>query len=436
MSQTKQDAKGAPIKKFLELNLTPAIIKAIEGLGHTNPTKVQQRVIPLIAKKRDVIAASKSGTGKTATYVLPMLNRLSGEVNERNRTLRALILVPTRELVDQVSKNIEDYGKHTKIKHTKLQGGVPKSKQESVLEGGVEVIVATPGRLIDFIDRDIVNLESVNFVILDEADTMLDMGFRRDIKYILSYCSPHRQICMFSATISQNIRKLAKDYLRNPETVEVSQRRDRVALIKHQAFKVDIKRKHELLAKLAKSLGHEQILVFVNTKEAANELLEKMLEHKVQAVAIHGDIEYVNRSKAIKAFRAKSKQVLIATDIAGRGIDIQELPLVINYELPDATDDFTHRVGRTGRAGNEGLVITLLNVTEYNRFTRIERHLKLNVKREVHPSFPLKDRQPRQKVMPKKSLEQKKGKRKPKEPKAGAKSKKTTKRDPRPNFKK
>lgn len=373
-----------------------------------------------------------------------MLNNVNNNLNYNNRVLRGLILVPTRELVEQVSKSLSEYGKYLKVKHTKIMGGVSKTKQTEVLGGGIDIVVATAGRLLDLQRQEVLDLSSVNFIVLDEADTMLEMGFIKEIEEIFTSCSPYRQIVMCSATVSQNIRKLAKEFLKDPVTVQIHDRRDRVDIIKHEAFKVDAKKKKELVAHLLKTTKHDQVLLFVNKKDSADAAFEYFRSQGIKVGAIHGDVEYKNRVQAIKDFRSKKIKVLVATDIAARGLDIKGLPLIINYTLPEATDEFTHRVGRTGRAGNKGTVITMLTVEDYNHFTKIERDLRLNVKREVHDDFPLKDRQPRQKPMKKKmSLSEKKGHYKKKYPpkdtetkKTGAKSKKTTKRDAKRSFRK
>ncbi|MEA1914729.1 MAG: DEAD/DEAH box helicase [Campylobacterota bacterium] len=438
MTSNIKTQKGYIIKAFQQLNLHPLILTAIEDQGYPNPTKIQKKVIPLILKNTDVIAASKSGTGKTAAFVLPMLDKMHKIVKPDNHVLRGLIVVPTRELVDQISRNLSAYGKHLKIRHTKIQGGISKAVQLEKLATGIDIIVATPGRLKDFIEEGVVDISSVNMIVLDEADTMLELGFLEEIEYLISECSVNRQIMMFSATISQNIKKLAKEFLNNPVSIEVSNRRDVVALIKHKAYKIDAKKKSDLLSYVIKTSPYAQILVFVNTKEMADELNATLLSNKIKVATVHGDIVYQDRVKGIKDFRSKKIKVMIATDVAARGIDIKELPLVINYELPETTDDFTHRVGRTGRANNHGEVITFLTTADYNRFTKIERHLRLSIKREVIEGFELKDRQPRQRQQVKKSLSEKKGLKKPRNnsQKVGAKSKKTTKRDVNRTFRK
>lgn len=338
-----------------------------------------------------------------------MLEKISKMIKPNNRVLRGLILVPTKELVDQVSVSLSNYGQNLRVKHTKIHGGTSRAQQLAKLESGIDIVVATPGRLKDMVKEELIDLSSVTTIVLDEADTMLELGFLEDIEYLFAKCSTKRQIMMFSATVSQNIKKLGKEFLHNPVSVSVSERRDVVKLIKHRAYKVDKKRKTELLAHIIKTQGYEQILVFVNMKETVDSVTEYLQKKGIKAVALHGDIEYRQRTQSIKQFRAGKAHVLVATDVAGRGIDIKELPLVVNYELPDETDEFTHRVGRTGRANQSGEVITLLVVTDYNRFTKIERQLRLSIKREVAEGFELKDRQPRQRQQVKKSLSEKKG---------------------------
>ena len=358
----------------------------------------------------DVLGASKSGTGKTAAYVLPLLNKLQKVVKKEDKVVRALILVPTIELADQVSRTIISFSKYLDIETVKVQGGSKKTDQIQRIKQGVDIVVATPGRLQDFIADKKINLEHINTVILDEADTMLELGFLEEIKSILKSCTQPKQMMCFSATISQNIKKLAKEFLRSPAIVEVSNRRDVVNFIKHRAYKVDKKRKAELATKLVENMGDEQVLIFVNKKDIADKLFAYFKEKGIWTTLIHGDIKRGSRAKALTMFKSGKSQVLIATDIAARGIDIPQLPLVINYDLPEETDSFTHRVGRTGRANHKGGVITLLTIHDYNAFSTIEKHLKLNVKREIMEGFEITDKQPRQARPRKKSLSEKKGK--------------------------
>jgi len=348
-------------------------------------------------KGLDVLGASKSGTGKTAAYVLPLLNKLQKIVKKDQKVIRALIIVPTIELVDQVSRSINDFGKYLEINNVKIQGGIPKSSQLERIKKGTDIVVATPGRLQSFIADKKINLEHVNTVILDEADTMLDLGFQP------------RQTLMFSATISQNIKRLAKEFLNDPAIVEVSQRRDIVDFIVHRAYKVDKARKAELIAKLVADKNLEQVLLFASSKESANKIYEYLKSKKIRTSIIHGDLNRGSRAKSLALLKSGKTQVLVATDIAARGIDIPELEMVINYDLPETTDDFTHRVGRTGRAGHKGQVISFLTTIDYNTFSKIEKNLRLNIKRDIYPGFELTDKQPRQKQPKKKSLIERKG---------------------------
>ncbi len=381
----------------------------MRAIAYQNATAIQNKVIPVAMKGVDVLGASKSGTGKTAAYVLPLLNKLQKVVKSEGKVVRALIIVPTIELADQVSRTIISFSKYLDIQTVKVQGGSKKIDQITRIKQGVDIVVATPGRLQEFIKDKKINLEYVNTVILDEADTMLDLGFLAEIKSILKSCTKPKQMMCFSATISQNIKKLAKEFLNNPAIVEVSNRRDVVNFIKHRAYKVDKKRKAQLSAKLVRDMGVDQVLIFVNKKETADKLFEYLKEQGIWTSIIHGDIKRGGRAKALTLLKSGKSQVLVATDIAARGIDIPELPLVINYDLPEQTDDFTHRVGRTGRANNKGEVITLLTINDYNHFSTIEKHLKLNVKREIMEGFEITDKQPRQARPRKKSLREKKG---------------------------
>jgi len=361
-------------------------------------------------KGRDILGASKSGTGKTAAYVLPLLNKLQKITKKDAKVIRALIIVPTIELADQVSRTIVSFSQYMDIQTIKIQGGSKKSEQLQKLKAGADIVVATPGRLQDFIRNQKINLEYINTVILDEADTMLELGFLAEIKAILKKCTHPKQMMCFSATISQNIKKLAKEFLFDPVIVEVSNRRDIVDAINHKAYKVDKKRKVELTIKLINDMGSEQVLIFVNKKDTADKLYEYLKEAGIWTSILHGDIKRGGRAKALNLLKTSKSQVLVATDIAARGIDIKDLPLVLNFDLPESTDDFTHRVGRTGRANSKGLVITLLTIYDYNAFSTIEKHLKLNIKREIMQGFDITDKQPRQARPRKKSLSEKKGK--------------------------
>ncbi|MDQ7047458.1 MAG: DEAD/DEAH box helicase [Sulfurovum sp.] len=388
----------------------PDILRAVAHEKYENTTAIQNKVIPAAMKGIDILGASKSGTGKTAAFVLPLLNKLQKVVKKDQKVVRALIIVPTIELADQVSRTIVSFSRYLDIQTVKVQGGSKKSDQLHRLKQGADIVVATPGRLQDFIDDKKINLDYINTIILDEADTMLELGFLGEIKSILKSCTQPKQMMLFSATISQNIKKLGKDFLNDPLIIEVSNRRDVVNAIKHRAYKVDKKRKAELAATLIKKMGAEQVLLFVNKKDSADKVYEYLKSQDIWTSIIHGDIHRGGRAKALSLLKNGKTQVLVATDIAARGIDIKELPLVINYDLPESTDDFTHRVGRTGRANHKGGVVTLLTIYDYNAFSTIEKHLKLNVKREIMEGFDITDKQPRQARPRKKKLSEKKGK--------------------------
>ncbi len=341
--------------------------------------------------------------------MLPLLNKLQKVIKDDNKVLRALIIVPTIELCDQVSRVITSFSKYMDIGTVKIQGGSHKSAQLERLSHGADIVVATPGRLQDFIRDRKINLSHINTVILDEADTMLDLGFLAEIKTILKECKQPRQTMLFSATISQNIKKLGKEFLREPAIVEVSTRRDVVNIINHKSYKVDKKRKDELVFQICQDMPNEQVLLFASTKDSANKIYAYLQTKKIRVSIIHGDIKRSARAKSLGLLKSGKIQILVATNIAARGIDIKELPIVMNYDIPKTTDEFTHRVGRTGRANNKGLVISLLTIRDYNSFSKIERDLRINIKREVYQGFELTDTQPRQRQPQKKSLREKKG---------------------------
>jgi ATP-dependent RNA helicase RhlE len=397
------------MNNFKKLNLIPNLLKVIEELEYQNPTAIQKKLIPLALKGIDVIGGSKSGTGKTDAFILPVVQKLTKIIKLEHRVPRALIIAPTSELASQISHIVEVYTKYLDITNITISGGINKSKQIGILANGVDIIVATPGRLIDLHKKQKVLLNSITTIILDEADSMLDDGFLEQITYLTSQCAKQRQIMMFSATISQNIKKLAKKFMNNPITIEVSQRRDVIDTINHKSYKVDKNRKTELLVKILKSIGNKQGMVFVSTKEEANEINNHLFLKSIRAITVHSDIKKNDRLKAFTIFRNQKVQVIVTTDISARGIDINNLPYVLNYSLPKSTDEFTHRCGRTGRAGKSGNVITLLTTDDYNFFTKIEVQLKLSIKRDIYKGFQLEDRQPRQKQRKKKSLREKKG---------------------------
>ena len=399
-------------------------------------------------KKRDIIAAAQSGTGKTAAFLLPILEELIQQKKTNELPiLRALILVPTRELATQIAKAVDDYAKYLEINRATVFGGVSIKDQTKKIERGVDILVATSGRLLEHIKNGTVNLTSVSTVVIDEVDTMLDMGFLEDIEKILPSVGPKRQIMMFSATMNQNVKKLAKEFLTDPVVIEVAKQRSTVKIIDQQIILVDEDKKAELLSYLIGSRNYSQVLVFVNMKIEADELVAHLELDGLPAAYIHGDVRQTARAKALRKFKSGDIRVLVATDIAARGIDIELLPVVVNFALPEAITDYTHRIGRTGRAGNAGTAITLLSVKDYKFMIEIEKELIINIPRTQIEGFETTEKKPRLfKARPKqlsvKKAEAKKASQKtgfaktntPKKP--PAKKKKTTKRDDNRSFRK
>ncbi|RXJ95036.1 RNA helicase [Arcobacter sp. AHV-9/2010] len=394
---------------------------------------MQEKAIPIAIKGRDIIGISQSGTGKSCAFILPILESiLKDQELGKNRVLRALIVAPTRELAKQIVKSIENYSKYMDVKTVSILGGESKNLQAKKLSNGVDIAVATAGRLLEHIKENSINLSSVTKVVIDELDVMLDMGFLKDLEQILPYIGKNRQISMFSATINSTVKTLAKQFLNDPVVIEVTTQRSNVKNITHEAILVDEDRKLEALSYFIGSKNISQALVFVNQKSQADTLVENLNLDGLKAACIHGDVRQSTRALALRKFKEKELRVLVATDIAARGIDIENLPCVINFALPQSIDDFTHRVGRTGRAGNDGLAITFLSVKDYKFFAEIEKELILSVKKYELDGFATKEKKPRvkakqQKTIKDKKFEAKKREEKVKKPKK-TKSKKVTKR--------
>ncbi|WP_228137766.1 DEAD/DEAH box helicase [Aliarcobacter skirrowii] len=425
--------KGQIIENFSKLNLNEKILKAISDLNYESLTPIQEKAIPIARKGRDIIGISQSGTGKSCAFILPILESiLKDQELGKNRVLRALIIAPTRELAKQIVKSIENYSKYMDVKTVSILGGESKNLQAKKLSNGVDIAVATAGRLLEHIKENSINLSSVTKVVIDELDVMLDMGFLKDLEQILPYIGKNRQISMFSATINSTVKTLAKQFLNDPVVIEVTTQRSNVKNITHEAILVDENRKLEALSYFIGSKNISQALVFVNQKSQADTLVENLNLDGLKAACIHGDVRQSTRALALRKFKEKELRVLVATDIAARGIDIENLPCVINFALPQSIDDFTHRVGRTGRAGNDGLAITFLSVKDYKFFADIEKELILSVKRYELEGFATKEKKPRvkskqQKSIKDKKFEAKKREEKVKKPKK-TKSKKVTKR--------
>ncbi len=382
-------------------------------LSYEKPTPIQEKTLPIALKNRDIIGVSQSGTGKTCAFLLPILENIFQEKKKNNLPiLRALILVPTRELAKQTINKIDEYGKYLDIKRTAIFGGVSKKDQIKKLENGVDIVVATTGRVIEHIKEKSIDLSSVQTIVIDELDVMLDLGFLEEIEKILPNIGKKRQIMMFSATLNQNVKKLAKEFLNDPVIIETSIQRSSVDTIEQEIILVDEIMKKELLSYLIGSRNYSQALVFVNMKKEADEIVENLNLDGLKAACIHGDIRQTARAKALRQFKSKELRVLVATDIAARGIDIIDLPVVINYALPQEITDYTHRIGRTGRAGKDGVAITLLSVKDYSFMKEIEKELILDIKRVELDDFKTKEKKPRPtKSRPKKLSEKKAGSR-------------------------
>ena len=373
---------------FTNLGLSKPILKAIEDQGYTSPSPIQAQAIPLVLEGKDVLAGAQTGTGKTAGFTLPILELMMHRSLKRQKfKVRALILTPTRELAAQVHQNVEDYSKYLPFTSTVVFGGVGINPQKAKLKNGVDILVATPGRLLDLIGQKALDLSNVEFFVLDEADRMLDMGFIHDIKKVLAMLPSDKQSLLFSATFSASIKKLADSLLDNPTLIEVAKRNTSAQTISQKVHFVDKGRKKELLVHLIKRDNWHQVLVFTRTKHGANKLTQHLEIEGIKAAAIHGNKSQGARTRALADFKANDIQVLVATDIAARGIDIDQLPHVINYELPNVPEDYVHRIGRTGRAGNEGVALSLVCVDEHEFLDDIEKLIKKDIEKEEIDGF-------------------------------------------------
>ncbi len=366
---------------FENLGLSENLLKAVNEHGYTVPTPIQAQAIPAVLRGDDIMASAQTGTGKTAGFTLPLLQKLSQGPRAGANQIRALILTPTRELAAQVHDSIETYGKYEKLRSTVVFGGVKINPQMMKLRGGVEILVATPGRLMDLYQQKAVRFDQVEVLILDEADRMLDMGFIHDIRRILSLLPKRRQNLMFSATFSPEIQQLAKSLLHNPVEVNVAPLNTATELVEQCLHPVDKGRKAELLSHLIRTEGWYQALVFSRTKHGANKLVKQLAMDGINAGAIHGNKSQAQRTKVLEQFKKGDLQILVATDIAARGIDIDQLPQVVNFDLPNVPEDYVHRIGRTGRAGSEGKAVSLVSADEAKQLRDIERVLKRPIER-------------------------------------------------------
>jgi ATP-dependent RNA helicase RhlE len=368
---------------FSSLGLSEPLLRALSDSGYTTPTPIQQKAIPSVLAGRDLLAAAQTGTGKTAGFTLPILQRLAEKHYDRNRPVRALILTPTRELAAQVGESVIKYGKHQmpRLKSDVVFGGVKINPQMLRLRGGIDILTATPGRLLDLVNQNAVKLNQVEILVLDEADRMLDMGFIRDINKILALLPKKRQNLLFSATFSADIRKLTQGLLINPVQIEVAVENAAADTVEQIAYSVNKTAKTALLTHLIKSNDWRQVLVFTSTKHGANKLTEKLNSAQITAKAIHGNKSQGARTSALADFKAGDIRVLVATDVAARGIDIAQLPHVVNYELPRSSADYVHRIGRTGRAGRGGIAVSLISQDENNALRLVEKLIGAKIAR-------------------------------------------------------
>jgi ATP-dependent RNA helicase RhlE len=372
---------------FDQLGLSADLLRAVSQQGYTQPTPIQAQAIPAVLSGRDVLAAAQTGTGKTAGFTLPLLQRLSEKPVGAQRPVRALILTPTRELAAQVQDNLTGYGRHLQLRSAVIYGGVGMQPQIAKLQKGVDVVVATPGRLLDLCQQGVLNLKQLETLVLDEADRMLDMGFIHDIRRILKLLPPKRQNLMFSATFSDAIRSLAKTIVVKPVEIDVSPRNSATELVAQQVYWVNRTQKTALLTHLIQQEQWQQVLVFTRTKHGANKLAQKLDEQGIRAAAIHGNKSQSARTKALGDFKSGRITALVATDIAARGIDIEQLPQVVNFDLPNVAEDYVHRIGRTGRAGALGKAVSLVCAEERNEFRQIEKLLKRKLPQDTVAGF-------------------------------------------------
>jgi len=379
------DVNAVPTPGFDSFGLHADILRAIAEQGYTQPTPIQAQAIPVVLSGRDVMGAAQTGTGKTASFSLPIIQRLLPDANTSaspaRHPVRALILTPTRELADQVADNVRAYAVHTPLRNTVVFGGVDMNPQKDALRRGVEILIATPGRLLDHVEQKTVNLSQVRMLVLDEADRMLDMGFLPDLQRILNLLPKQRQTLLFSATFSNDIKKLASSYLSNPLTIEVARRNATADTVEQIVYEVDEDDKRAAVVQILNERDLKQVIVFVNSKVGASRLARQLERDGVVTAAIHGDKSQNERMQALEAFKQGGIQALVATDVAARGLDISDLPGVINYDLPYNPEDYVHRIGRTGRAGASGEAISLCAPDERKHLVEIEKLIKRELKR-------------------------------------------------------
>jgi ATP-dependent RNA helicase RhlE len=373
---------------FSDLGLSPELLRAVADKGYDTPSPIQLQAIPAVLGGRDVLAAAQTGTGKTAGFVLPILQRLAADQSQpSHRAPRALVLTPTRELAAQVAQSARDYGKYLRLQTYQVFGGVNINPQITALRAGCDLLVATPGRLLDLAQQRALDLSSIQVLVLDEADRMLDMGFINDIRRVIKLLPQSRQNLLFSATYSDDIRGLAERLLRNPLSIQVAPRNAPIELVEQRAYRVQKDHKRHLLVHLAQEGQWRQVLIFTRTKHGANRLTQQLCDSGIDAAAIHGNKSQAARVKALDMFKRGQVRALVATEVAARGLDIKELPQVVNYELPNVPEDYVHRIGRTGRAGAAGEAVSLVSSDENGLLRDIERVLRREIPVLPTPQF-------------------------------------------------
>lgn len=392
MSDTPQKTTQTdPLIKFEDFGLSSDILKALDDLGYVSPTPIQVQAIPIIMQGKDIMGAAQTGTGKTAGYSLPVLQSLLETANTSmspaRHPVRALVLVPTRELADQVYEDVRKYAKYTPVKSSVVFGGVDMSAQTSSLQAGVEILIATPGRLLDHVQQKNVNLSQTHILVLDEADRMLDMGFLPDLQRIVNLLPKQRQNLLFSATFSNDIKKLAKSFLKDPVTVEVARQNATAENVKQTVYRIEESERNAAVEYLLKDRKEEQVLIFSNTKAGASRLARQLEKKGLKASAIHGDKTQSERMATLEAFKSGDIDILVATDVAARGLHIEELPCVINFDLPFVAEDYVHRIGRTGRAGSKGEAISLYAEKDERLLKEIEKLTRRQLPLEKIPDF-------------------------------------------------
>lgn len=377
---------------FEDLKLIPPILKSLKEQGYTTPTSIQEQAIPLLLERNDVLGTAQTGTGKTAAFSIPIIQLLSSESQNKNRKLSTLIITPTRELAIQIADNFSLYSQYTDLKNTVIFGGVKQGEQTKALKKGVDVLIATPGRLLDLMNQGYVSLQDINYFVLDEADRMLDMGFIHDIKKIIAALPKQRQTLFFSATMPKNIIDLSKEILKNPKRVSVAPVSSTAETIQQLLYTTNKSSKTNLLFHLLEDPNLDQILLFSRTKHGADRIVRNLRKKKVEASSIHGDRSQNQRQKALKDFKKGKTRVLVATDIAARGIDIDKLQYVINFDIPNEPETYVHRIGRCGRAGEEGIAISFCEPEENAYIRDIEKLIKQKLEVVKNHPFPQTDK--------------------------------------------